>query len=155
MKVGIKKYQENEWGVQIGCASVKLDRFSLELLHITLEHMVALGAGQEHSTLTSYLRLAKQKLDCLDTAGMQKWVHSVENADLLVLMQSLNDEKANNVILQNVGGILARQLSSDLSNAPEPTPERAKQAIKKSIERLFDLEARGQIQFLSNDVQYI
>lgn len=155
MKVGIRKHQENEWVIQIGCASVKLDRFSLELLNITLEHLVALGSGQQHSTLMSYERLAQHKLKSLDAAGLQKWVHSVENADLLVLMQALKNQEVNDLILTNVGGILARQLSSDLLKTVEPTEERAKEAIKKTMERLFDLEMRGQIQFFSNDTQYI
>lgn len=155
MRVGIKKNQENEWLIQIGCVRVKLDRFSLELLNITLEHLVALDSGQEHSTLKSYQRLAQHKLGCLNTVGLQKWVHSVESSDLLVLMQSLNSDDINHLIIHNVGGILARQLSADLSNAPAPTQERAKQAIQKSMERLFDLEARGQVQFFSNETQYI
>lgn len=155
MKVGIKKHQENEWSVQIGCASIKLDRFSVELLNITLEHLVALDSGQEHSTLTSYVRLAHKKLESLDAAGMQKWVRTVENSDLLALMQCIRDQKITDMILQNVGGILARQLSADLLKAPTPTEDKAKQSIKNTMEHLFDLEARGQIQLFNADTQYI
>ena len=56
MKIGLKKLHENEWLVHIGCAAVKMDQFSVSLLNITLEHLLALEQGESHSTLKSYIK---------------------------------------------------------------------------------------------------
>jgi hypothetical protein len=154
MKLGIKKVHENEWLVHIGYASIRLDRFSVELLNITLEHLVALEHGQTHSTLTSYIKLGCRIRE-LDDAGVQLLVRGVDNQDLLKLMLVAQDETLNEVVLRNVGGILARQLNADMANPAPPNNDEAKAAIKRVVEKMFELECQGKIEFFDKNTQYI
>lgn len=154
MKLGIKKIHENEWQVHIGCAKVKLDRFSIELLNITLDHLAALESGQSHSILTSYVLLAEKMLK-LDTTGVQTLVHEVNNQDLLKLLQVANNQPLTDYVVANVGGILSKQLRADLSKAAMPGVEDAKEAIQRVIETMFQLEADGRIEFETDNQRYI
>lgn len=154
MKVGIKKLHENEWQVHMGCASVKMDRFSLALLHITLEHLLALESGQSHSTLKSYVKLGL-KLDELDDLALQKVLSEVDSKAILDLLILANLPKFNERVLNNMGGILSKQIQSDLQSATMPLEDEAKAAIKHLIEKMFELEASGKIEFIREDTQYI
>lgn len=154
MKLGIKKVHENEWLVHIGYASIRLDRFSVELLNITLEHLVALEHGQTHSTLTSYIKLGCRIRE-LDDAGVQLLVRGVDNQDLLKLMVVAQDEELNEAVLRNVGGILAKQLKADMANPAPPNNDEAKAAIKRVVEKMFELECQGKIEFFDKNTQYI
>jgi len=154
MKVGIKKINENDWLVHAGCASIKMDRFSVELLNLTLEHVLLLKTGEKHSILKSYIKLG-QKIKDLDGVNTQKLLRHLDNADLLILMQVAKDKAMNQQILSNVGGILVKQLQTDLKTSPMPDEETAKEAIKRIAEVLFDLEGRGEIEFTNQFVRYI
>lgn len=154
MKLGIKKNHENEWLVQIGFATIKLDRFSIELLDITLEHLIALEHGETHSILQSYISLGL-KIKDLDASGIQLLVLESDNQDLLKLMQVANDQDLNDVIIKNAGGILARQLKSDYEKSAKPDSEVAKVAIKRIVETLFNLEGEGKIEFFDENKRYI
>lgn len=154
MKVGIKKIHENEWQVHIGCASVKIDRFSVELLRITLEHLLALEHGQSHSTLSSYVKLG-QRLSELDNMALQKVLSEVDNAALLDLLLLAEDPEFTQRVLGNMGGILSKQLEADLETAAAPEKEQARDSIKHLVEKMFELEARGRIEFVQEDTQYI
>lgn len=154
MKIGIQKVHENEWLVQMGCAVMRLDRFSVELLNITLEHMLALAHGEDHTTLTSYVKLGL-KLKQLNNMDMQALLRQVNSEDVVVLMALAKDAKLNNKILNNVGAILAKQMESDLLNNPMPDERRAKDSIKRLIEKLFELDTKGEIEFVDENTQYI
>ncbi|MDG4812684.1 FliG C-terminal domain-containing protein [Hydrogenovibrio sp. 3SP14C1] len=154
MKLGIKKVQENEWLIHIGYASIKMDRFSVELLNITLEHLIALEHGESHSVLNSYTQLAC-KIKELEPAGIQLLVRSIDNQDLLKLMQVANDDSLTQMVVENVGGILAKQLNSDLEKSIMPTESDAKAAIKRVVVKMFELESQGKIEFMDEMTQYI
>lgn len=154
MKIGIKKAYETEWLVQIGCASVTLDRFSLALLEIMLEHLLALEHGESHSTLRSYVKLGL-KIKTLPDLECQKFLQEVDTKDLLEMMMIADDRELNTLILDNIGGILAKQLKADLMVATVPTEAHAKRAIKRIVEKLFELEARGEIEFRTEKTRYI
>lgn len=154
MKLGIKKIHENEWLVHVGCGSIRMDRFSVELLNVTLEHLVALERGKAHSVLTSYIRMGAKMKD-LNEAGIQLLVRSVDNQDLLKLILIANDDEMANVILGNVGGILAKQLRDDMGRSVVPEEEDAKAAIKRIVETMYELEAQGKIEFFGATTQYI
>ncbi len=154
MKIGIKKNHESEWLVHIGCASVKMDPFSLALLEIMLEHLLALEQGESHSTLKSYVKLGL-KIKTLPDLECQKFLREVEVKDLLDLMMVANDRELNTLILRNMGGILEKQLKGDLMTAEIPTEEHAKRAIKRIVEALFELEGRGEIEFRTEKTRYI
>ncbi len=154
MKLGIKKNHENEWLVHIGFATVKLDRFSVELLNITLEHLIALDHGETHSILQSYIAMGL-KIKDLDAAGIQLLVLESDNQDLLKLMQVANDQDLNDAIIKNAGGILARQLKSDFEKSAQPDTDVAKEAIKRIVETLFNLETQGKIEFYDENKRYI
>lgn len=154
MKLGIKKIHENEWVVTTGCASIRLDRFSVELLNITLEHLVALEHGQSHSVLDSYVRLGR-KIKELDQAGIQLLVRTVDNQDLLKFILVAHDEALALLVMQNVGGILAKQLQTDIEKSLIPDVEEAKAAIKRIVETMFELESQGKIEFFDETTQYI
>jgi len=154
MKVGIKKLHENEWLVHIGNASVKLDHFSVALLNITLEHLLALQHGDEHSTLQSYVGLGL-RLKQLKPTDMQKFIQSIDNKDLLNLMLVANDHEFSEKVMENVGGILSKQFAADLASATMPDEEQAKDSIKKIVERLFELEGLGQLEIVNDETRYI
>ncbi|MDG6773758.1 FliG C-terminal domain-containing protein [Thiomicrorhabdus sp. ZW0627] len=154
MKVGIQKLHENEWQVNMGCASVKMDRFSVALLHITLEHLLALEHGQSHSTLKSYVKLGL-KLDDLDDLGLQKVLSEVDSKAVLDLVMLAEQPEFTDRVLKNLGGILAKQLKADLDSNNMPEEQQAKESIQHIIEKMFDLEASGKIEFIKEDTQYI
>ncbi|MBD3754570.1 MAG: hypothetical protein IE937_02900 [Gammaproteobacteria bacterium] len=154
MKVGIKKLHENEWQIHIGCASVKIDRFTLALLQITLEHLAALESGQQHSTLQSYVKLGL-KFNELDDLSLQKILSEVDSKALLDLLMVAKHPEFTERVLKNVGGIMSRQLQADLQLARMPNAEEAKAAIKHLVEKMFELEAAGRIEFVRGDTQYI
>jgi hypothetical protein len=154
MKVGIKKIHENEWLVHIGFASVHLDRFSLELLSITLDHVRALEHGEAHSILDSYVQLA-MRIKELNDKGLQQLTRAVENRDLLHLMLLAQDDALNDCILKNVGGMVAKQLTSDLKKAEEVDETTSKETVTRVVKTLFELETQGQIEFYNEATQYI
>ena len=154
MKVGIKKLQENEWLVHIGCGAIKMDQLSVALLKITLEHLLALDQGAEHSTLKSYIKLGLRMKE-LKPLDMQKLLRTLESTDILIMMLLANDRVLNDLILANIGGILAKQVEADLASVTMPTHEVAKEAIRRIVEKTFELEASGQIEFASENVRYI
>lgn len=154
MKVGIKKLQENAWQVHMGCARVKMDRFSVELLNITLSHLSMLESGQTHSNDKSYIRLGMKLMD-LDGRNLQILLAEVDNKDLLNLMLAAKQPKLNQAILANVGGILGKQLESDLQQTPEPDSDTMRASIQAVVETMFELEANGKIEFQKEHTQYI
>lgn len=154
MKVGIKKIQENEWLVHIGCGAVKMDQFSVALLNITLEHLLALEAGTQHSTLDSYVKLGL-RMKALSSVNMQKLLRVLDSKDLLIMMLLAQDEALNAAIMSNIGGILSKQLEADLATAIIPADSLAKEAIRRIVERTFELESLGQIEFISEETRYI
>jgi hypothetical protein len=154
MKIGIKKVHESEWLIHIDCASVKLDQFSLALLDIMLEHLLALEHGESHSTLKGYVKLGL-KIKTLPDIECQKFLREVEVKDLLDLMMIADDRELNTLILKNIGSILAKQLKNDLMTAIVPTEAHAKRAIKRIVEKLFELEGRGEVEFRADNTRYI
>lgn len=154
MKVGIQKVHENEWLVQMGCAIMRLDRFSVELLNITLEHMLALAHGENHSTLKSYIKLGL-KLKQLSPNDMQVVIREISHQDLVVLLGLAKDQSLTDKVLENVGAILAKQIESDLLNNPLPEHEEAKRSVQRLIEKLFELDSNGKIEFIDENTQYI
>ncbi|NPA72110.1 MAG: hypothetical protein GXO35_04700 [Gammaproteobacteria bacterium] len=154
MKIGIKKLHENEWLVHIGCAAVKMDQFSVALLNITLEHLLALEQGQSHSALKSYIKLGLRIKD-LKGVECQKLLRALDNKDLLTLMLIANDSELNGIVIKNSGGILAKQFQADLKTAEQPSEGHAMSAIRRIVEKTFEMEALGQIEFVSSDTKYI
>lgn len=154
MKVGIKKINENDWAVHVGCAEIQMDRFSIELLNLALEQALSLKTGEKHSVLAGYIKLG-QKIKELDASNTQKVLRGLNNNDVLILMQVAKDSVLNQQILTNMGGILTKQLESDLKTSPMPDEETAKEAIRRIVEILFDLEGHGEIEFANQSVRYI
>lgn len=154
MKVGIKKLNENDWLVHAGCASIKMDHFSVELLRLTLEHLLALNSGQAHSILDSYISLGK-RITQLDPVGTQKLTRVVDDHDLKLLLLAAKDASLTEKVLQNVGGILAKQLKSDLQKESQFQEDEAKQAIRRIVEQMFLLESNGDIEFDDGEAEYI
>jgi len=156
MQVGIQKQHENEWRVQIGNSKLRLDRFSVELLKITLEHSVALEHGQQHSTLQSYVKLG-MRLNDLAALDLQKVLRNIQQEDLVLLLRLSKDRLFVQKIIDNIGVIVAKQIEQDLERMTEdPDHDDAKDAIRRIIETTFSLESSGQIEFTSaTETQYI
>lgn len=154
VKVGIKKIHESEWMVHVGHAAVKMDQFSLALLDITLQHTLALEHGECHSTLESYIKLGL-KMKLLTDLECQKLLRSLDTKDILVLMLLAKDPELNRMVMENIGAILSKQLETDLNTAQAPSEEHAKKAIKRIVEKIFELEAKGVIEFVNENTRYI
>jgi len=154
MQVGIKKLQENEWLVHVGCAKIKMDRFSVELLNITLEHVTMLESGQSHSNYKSYIKLG-MRLAELDDRALQKAMSAMNNVDILNFLQVAKSPELTQKVLHNIGGILAKQLQSDLESATEPEETIARKSIQTIVETMFSMEADGQIEFIKENTKYI
>lgn len=154
MKVGIKKIHENEWQINIGFVSIKMDHFSVELLNITLEHLIALESGKKYSILKSYITLGL-RLNELDDFGMQKLIREIKNEDLLILMQVSKSPQLEEKALRNVGIMLAKQLQEDIKTTPLPDAASVKEAIRRIVTKMFELEKSGDIEFTAKEVVYI
>jgi len=154
MKVGIKKIQENEWLVHIGCGAVKMDQFSVALLNITLEHLLALETGEQHSTLDSYVKLGL-RIKSLTPIHMQKLLRTLDSQDLIIMMMLAQDKTLNELILSNIGSILAKQIEADLLTSNIPKESEAKESLRRIVEKTFKLEALGEIEFISSETRYI
>lgn len=154
MEVGLQKIHENEWLVHIGCAKIKMDRFSVALLQITLEHLIASEKGESHSTLQGYIRLGL-RIKKLSDLHLQKLLRTLKNEDLLILLKTAQDADLNQKVLTNVGVIMAKQLESDLTQNQLPSETEAKQAIRRVVENTFKLEAQGDIEFVDDNVNFI
>ncbi|MBD3821475.1 MAG: hypothetical protein IE914_04350 [Thiotrichales bacterium] len=154
MKLGIKKLHENEWQVHIGNAMIRMDRFSLELLNIALEHLQALESGQVHSVLKSYVHLADH-LMMLSPSDLQTLLRAIANEDVLILLLTANNPDLNEKVLSNTGGILAKQLQADLERTPMPNHDVAKAAIRRVIEKMYEFDGDGIIQVQTGEERYI
>lgn len=154
MEVGLQKLHENEWLVHIGCAKMKMDRFSVALLQITLEHLIASEKGEIHSTLQGYVHLG-MRMKKLSDLHLQKLLRKLKNEDLLVLLKIAKDPEFNAKVLANVGAIMAKQLESDLHNDQLPSEPEAKDAIRRLVEVTFEMEAQGDIEFIDDSVRFI
>lgn len=154
MEVGLQKLHEDEWLVHIGCAKMKMDRFSVALLHITLEHLIALEKGESHSNLEGYIKLGL-RMKALSDLHLQKLLRNIRNEDLLILMKAAQDHSFNQQILENVGAMMAKQLETDLQEAEMPSEVEAKDAIRRVVEATFHLETSGEIEFFTDAVRYI
>jgi len=154
MKVGIKKLQGDEWQVHIGCASVKMDRFSVELLSSTLEHLTLLESGESHAHVKSYIGLGL-RLGELNDRALQKVLSNLDSKDILNLLLAANKPDFTEKVLKNIGGILSKQLKADIEITELPDEGQVKASIQHIVEMLFALEANGQIEFIKNDTKYI
>lgn len=154
MKIGIQKVSENEWLLKIGYVILRLDRISMEKITFTLNAMLKLEKGEETSTFTSYLHLAK-KLKQLSSGDIQVLTREVNNQDLVVLLGYAKDQELNNRIFENLGGILAKQMETDLLNNPLPVGQEATNAVGRVVETLYRLDSEGKIEFINEDTQYI
>ncbi|WP_321326251.1 FliG C-terminal domain-containing protein [Thiomicrorhabdus sp.] len=154
MKVGIKKLQENEWLVHIGCGAIKMDQFSVALLNITLDHLLALEQGAEHSTLKSYVKLGL-RIKCLKPIDLQKLLRAVDSQDVLIMMLLADDSELNEIVLANIGSILSKQIERDLLTSSLPADNLVKEAVRRIVEKTFELEAKGDIEFTTENVHYI
>jgi len=154
MQVGIKKLHENEWLVHVGCAKIKMDRFSVELLNITLEHLSMLEHGQKHSNVKSYIKLGL-RLQQLDDRNLQKILSAVDSLDLLNLLLAASNPSFSQRVLDNIGGILAKQLRSDLETTPVPDEALIFKSIQSIVEKMFAMEESGNIEFIKENTQYI
>lgn len=154
MKVGIKKIHDNDWRVHIGNAAVKMDQFSVALMNITLEQLLALKHGDSHSNLQSFIKLGA-RIKSLKADDLQKFIPQIDSRDMLNLMLISKDEALNNLVMSNIGGMLAKQFNDDLQSSEMPSEEEAKKSIKNVIEKMFAMEADGQIEVLTEQTEYI
>ena len=154
MKVGIKKLQENEWLVHIGCGAIKMDQFSVALLNITLDHLLALEQGAEHSTLKSYVKLGL-RIKRLKSIDLQKLLRAVDSQDVLIMMLLADDSELNEIVLANIGSILSKQIERDLLTSSLPADKLVKEAVRRIVEKTFELEAKGDIEFATDNVRYV
>lgn len=154
MKLGIKKLHENEWQLHIESAFVRVDRYSLELLQIVLGDLLEMDLGHSTSVIAGHEKLASKLLD-LDSTNLQLILRSIDNEDLLKMMVAVNNTKLTEQILENVGGIMSQQLESDARSISIPSDEEAIKSIKKIVEKMYELEASGKIEFKSYESRFI
>lgn len=152
MKVGIRRVSESEWLVHIGCAWIRLDRFGVELLNMSLENAVTHNSGVH--LLQSYLKLVLE-MEELDDRGMQRLLREVDPQDLVVVLMALNKPDFTQRVLKNLGGLLAKQVEQDLQKEASPTEEEIKTSVRRIAERMFELEQKGEIEFYNEYTQYI
>lgn len=155
MKVGIRKVHEDEWWVEVGCATIRLNYFQTELLNIALKQAISLGAGGRFDPLVGFVQLAL-KLNTLSDGDLQLLLRQVDDRDLSLLLQVLEDESLKARILRNVGPLVARQLEQDLAQRGEQVDrDAAMAAIERIMRRAFELEGRGSIEFQTEVTEYI
>lgn len=154
MKVGIRKVHEDEWWVEAGCATVRLNYFEVELLNILLQEGVRLCEGGEYELLTGFIKLA-HKLDLLSDEDLQKVLHAVSDQDLALLLRTLNEGDFRARLLRNVGPLLVKQLEQDLNMDAPLDVEAAKDAIERIMRTAFEMEARGEVDFQTAVTEYI
>ncbi len=154
MKLGIKKLGENEWQLHIDNAFVHLDRYSLELLYSNLEQLLNMGSGQEGTVLAGLLKLSEKLLE-LNDSNLQLFLREVEHEDLLALILATKNQELKDKIIQNVGGIMSKQLQADMDTTATPPDDEAITSIKHTIEILFELETTGKVEFINKNQRFI
>ncbi len=154
MKLGIKKLHENEWQLHVGEAFVRLDRYSLELLQESLDHLLQMDSGQSSSVISGHIKLAL-KLLSLSDRSLQVLIHDTESEDISKMLMIAKNEALTDKILNNVGGIMSKQLRSDIDNSAMPSEEVAIASIRHIVESMFALEAKGEIEFDAENSRYI
>jgi len=155
MEVGLQKIHEDEWSVHIGCARMKIDRFTLALLHISLEQLIESERGHAQSPLQAYVNLGL-KMRTLSKLDLQKLLRELQYDDLLILLRLAEDVEFSQQVQQNIGSMIAKQLSNDLQQEDAlPTDEIAKLAIRRLVEKMFQMEAAGEIDFYDDVESYI
>jgi hypothetical protein len=110
-----------------------MDQFSVALLNITLEHLLALEQGESHSTLKSYIKLGL-RIKALKDLECQSLLRVLDNKDILMFMMVANDPELSEMIIKNTGGILAKQFETDLATATLPSKELAVSDNKCNLE---------------------
>lgn len=154
MKVGIKKVHEDEWWVEAGCATIRLNYFQVELLNIVLKQAVSLEEGGRYDLLQGFVQLSK-KLNLLSDEDMQLLLRQIDDRDLSNLLRVLDDEELKKRILRNVGPLVAKQLKQDLEQEASLDEEVVKHSIERIMRRAFELEAQGKIEFQTEVTEYI
>jgi len=154
MKVGIRKVHEDEWWVEAGCATVRLNYFQVELLNIVLKEAVQLTEGGQYDLLAGFVKLA-HKLDLLSDEDLQKVLRAVDDRDLALMLRALNEGDFHARILRNVGPLVAKQLEQDLNASAPLDADEAKAAIERIMRVAFEMEAKGEIEFQTAVTEYI
>jgi hypothetical protein len=155
MKVGIRKVHEDQWWVEVGCATIRLNYFQVELLNIVLKQAVSLNEGGRFDLLQGFVKLT-HKLSLLSDEDLQLLLRQVSDQDLSRMLRMLDDASLKERILQNVGPLLARQLMQDLADEQVNVDEEAvKAAIERIMRQAFALEEQGKIEFQSEVTEYI
>ncbi|WP_294949116.1 FliG C-terminal domain-containing protein [Sulfurivirga sp.] len=154
MKVGIRKVHEDEWWVEIGCATLRLNYFQVELLNIVLKEALRLAEGGEYDLLKGFVSLS-HKLNLLSDTDLQLLLRQVDDQDLALWLRVLDDAALRERVLHNVGPLVARQLEQDLAEEQPVETEAAMAAIERIMRRAFELDARGEIEFQTEVTEYI
>ncbi len=154
MKVGIRKVHEDEWWVEIGCATLRLNYFQVELLNILLKEALRLAEGGEYDLLRGFVSLS-HKLRLLSDTDLQLLLRQVDDQDLALWLRVLDDAALRERVLHNVGPLVARQLEQDLAEERPVEAEAAMAAIERIMRRAFELDARGEIEFQTEVTEYI
>jgi hypothetical protein len=152
MKVGVKRLSEAEWQVRVGCAWIRMDRFSIELLNMSLESAADQANGVH--LLQSYLKLGLQMQE-LDDKGLQRLLRELDPKDVEVFLVAAKDKTFTERVLKNMGGLLVKQMEQDMSQLPQPTEDEIKQSVRRIAEKMFELEQQGEIEFFDEYTQYI
>ncbi len=154
MKVGIKKIHEDEWWVEAGCATIRLNYFQVELLNIVLKQAVSLEEGGRYDLLQGFVQLS-HKLALLSDGDLQLLLREVDDQDLSRLLQVLDDEALKARLLRNVGPLVAKQLQQDLQSDRQLDEESVKCSIERIMRHAFALEEQGRIEFQTEVTEYI
>lgn len=154
MKLGIKKLHANEWQLHIDSAFIHLDRYSLELLYSNLDHLLSMDSGQKSSVLTGLIKLIKKFLELSD-AHMQLFLRDIDSQDLLNLLKVNKNDDIKNKVFNNVGGIMSKQLLTDINSTAKPNEDDAVESIKHIIRTMFELETTGKIEFVNEQQKFI
>ena len=154
MKVGIRKVHEDEWWVEAGCATIRLNYFQVELLNIVLKQAVSLGEGTRYDLLRGFVHLS-HKLKLLSDEDMQLLLRQVDDRDLAHLLRVLDDQALKERILRNVGPLVAKQLQQDLQQEASIDEEAVKSSIERIMRQAFELEGQGKIEFQTEVTEYI
>lgn len=154
MKVGVQKVHDNEWLVQIGNAIMRMDRLSVELLSIALEGMLELEEGERYSSFKSYLILG-MRLKNISPSDMQLLSRELNHHDLVTLLGYAQDQELTSLILKSMGNLLAKQMELDLLNNPLLEGNEARDALRRVVEKFFEMVGDGRIELLDENTQYI
>lgn len=154
MKVGMQKVNDNEWLIQMGNAVLRLDRFTTHLLRISLKNALAASHNESFSLTESYMCMTL-KLKYLAPNDWPILIQHVGMDAMRIWLTLLKDEDLKRNALRLMGTVAEKQMREDIATMKLPEKTVQKTTLRAFVEKIYELEDMGCIEFYYEASAYI